>query len=301
MAHGHTCPSSCSECVEFFNPYPSGGFVICFSGCQDEQTSADLGNIENFEIDMANIPGPGGALTCALLRALDKNVNCGFTTYARLLKRMRAFLRYQMIEQRPMLSTNVNFCLNLHVFSTHKFLAVNNFRALQVGVSYSGTSRYLPGTHNDIRRMRAFMVHHGFPEDEFEVLLDDGEHELPTRSAILAAIQDLVRGSQKGDTLFFQYSGHGGEVSGNVTTKQTIVPCDLIEILDTELHKELVDKLPKGVKLLCMFDSCHSASVMNLPYFHRYIDYESKAEGFVDGISAAICGARKRRAPQMGS
>lgn len=286
-----------SECLAFCNPYPSGGFVVCLSGCMDEGTSADVGDITEFEIG-GGVPGAGGAMTCALLHALQQsNEQCGFTTYARLLKRMRAFLQAHNYKQRPVLSTNVNFCVNLHVFNIHKQISVKNFRALQVGVSYVNTPNFLAGTLNDIRRMQAFMVENGFSKENFRVLMDDGRHEQPTRSNIVAAIQDLVGSSQEGDTLFFQYSGHGGEVPGvsTITRKQTIYPCDLQQIPDTELHVMLVDNLPKGVKLICLFDSCHSASVMNLPYFHKYIDYESKVEEIVDGLKAGVLGAIKRQ------
>lgn len=48
---------------------------------------------------------------------------------------------------------------------------------------------------------------HGFQEDNITVLMDDGEHELPTRENILAAYQKLVQEAEPGDAVFCHYSG----------------------------------------------------------------------------------------------
>ena len=38
------------------------------------------------------------------------------------------------------------------------------------------------------------------------------------------------------------------------------------EIIDDQLHDLLVRPLPPGCRLTAIFDSCHSATVMDLPY-----------------------------------
>ena len=53
----------------------------------------------------------------------------------------------------------------------------------------------------------------GFPSDpgSMRLLMDDGVSEAPTRQNILNAVDWLVEGAQSGDSLFFHYSGHGGQ------------------------------------------------------------------------------------------
>lgn len=98
----------------------------------------------------------------------------------------------------------------------------------------------------------------------------------PSRSNMIQAMQWLVRDAQPGDTLFFHYSGHGGqtkdfdgdEVSG---MDDTILPADFSqagEILNDDLHAIMVLPLRRGTRLTAIFDSCHSASSMQLPYVY---------------------------------
>jgi len=44
------------------------------------------------------------------------------------------------------------------------------------------------------------------------VLMDDGEHPLPTKANIEAGFDRLVRYSQPNDVVFISFSGHGGQV-----------------------------------------------------------------------------------------
>ncbi len=47
----------------------------------------------------------------------------------------------------------------------------------------------------------------GFEEGNITVLMDDGEHENPTRENILGAYKKIVEESQPGDVVFCHYSG----------------------------------------------------------------------------------------------
>lgn len=51
------------------------------------------------------------------------------------------------------------------------------------------------------------MAVHGFKEKNITVLMDDGEHELPTKDNILAAYRKVVSESEAGDAIFLHYSG----------------------------------------------------------------------------------------------
>ena len=110
------------------------------------------------------------------------------------------------------------------------------------------------------------------------ILTDDAQDPTgqPTRHNILRAMQWLVDGAEPNDSLFFHYSGHGGstqdkngdEEDGN---DEVIYPIDYKEaghILDDEMHTILVNPLKSGVRLTCIFDSCHSGSALDLPYMY---------------------------------
>lgn len=74
----------------------------------------------------------------------------------------------------------------------------------------------------------------------------------------------LVWQAQPGDSLFFHYSGHGGQkrdLNGDEVDNmdETILPIDHDrggggEILDDEIHAIMVKTLPRGVRLTAVFD-----------------------------------------------
>ena len=48
----------------------------------------------------------------------------------------------------------------------------------------------------------------GFKKENVTILMDDGVHKAPTKSAILSAYKKLVRESKEGDVVFCHYSGN---------------------------------------------------------------------------------------------
>eukprot|EP01006_Ploeotia_vitrea_P031740 TRINITY_DN64043_c0_g1_i2.p1 TRINITY_DN64043_c0_g1~~TRINITY_DN64043_c0_g1_i2.p1 ORF type:complete len:519 (+),score=64.46 TRINITY_DN64043_c0_g1_i2:16-1572(+) len=94
----------------------NGGQVILFSGCKDEQTSADVGNVGLAFSDSGELSpgGAGGACLNAMISQLaQKGPN---QTYAQLLIGMRDKLEQRGFTQIPQLSTALTIPLN-HVFS----------------------------------------------------------------------------------------------------------------------------------------------------------------------------------------
>lgn len=87
----------------------------------------------------------------------------------------------------------------------------------------------------------------------------------------------LVENATEGDSLFFHYSGHGGQQEDTTGVEEdgmdeTIMPVDFQQsgqITDDEIHDMLVKPLPEGVRLTAIFDSCHSQTVMDLPYVYH--------------------------------
>jgi hypothetical protein len=119
----------------------------------------------------------------------------------------------------------------------------------------------------------------GFRSRDIIRLTDDGgdPSNLPTRSNILGAIRWLVSGAHKHDSLFIHYSGHGSQVrdlNGDEVDgyDEVIFPLDYAQagtVIDDELHDNLIKPLPPGCRLTAVFDSCHSGSILDVPYVYH--------------------------------
>lgn len=97
----------------------------------------------------------------------------------------------------------------------------------------------------------------------------------PTKANIMNGLRWLAAGNQSGDSLFFHFSGHGGQKQSVVDKDEddgmdeTIMPVDFHragEIIDDELNAILVRPLQPGVRLTAVFDCCHSGSALDLPF-----------------------------------
>ncbi|KAJ3127743.1 Ca(2+)-dependent cysteine protease [Nowakowskiella sp. JEL0407] len=154
-------------------------------------------------------------------------------------------------------------------------------KAMFVGINYFGTSSKLSGCINDVKNVKAFITrNYGFREDPnlMLTLTDDqqGWQFRPTRANIIAGIRWLVQGARPGDSLFFHFSGHGSQQKDHDGDEddgydETICPLDYQTagmITDDELNQMLVRPLPAGVRLTCVVDSCHSGSVLDLPFMY---------------------------------
>ena len=176
-------------------------------------------------------------------------------------------------------------------------------KALLIGAGYSGDPRAeLAGPTTDVRIVRYVLTNKfGFDESAIRVLTDDPNTAglsrvrllgTPTRAAILAAATDLVAGARRGDTLFFFFAGHGTRVvdtSGDEIDgfDEAIVPIDYATegvIIDDELYDTLVRNLPAGVRLFALFDACHSATALDLPYVFSPVPLTGTAAAVGEGI-----------------
>ncbi|KAJ7852831.1 peptidase C14, caspase domain-containing protein [Mycena olivaceomarginata] len=153
-------------------------------------------------------------------------------------------------------------------------------KALLIGINglSSPTVDYhlLDGPHRDVAEMKSLLTGaYGYQEEDIQVLVDDGiaGHMQPDRRNIMFAIDNLVHDTQRGDKLFFHYSGHTVRVPSRNNTEEDgmdecLVPLDGEDrmIKDNELRAHLVDPLPVGASLVAIFDSCHSASLLDLEH-----------------------------------
>ncbi|KAF7313830.1 Mitochondrial chaperone BCS1 [Mycena chlorophos] len=184
-------------------------------------------------------------------------------------------------------------------------------KALLIGISYNGdesgdSMRPLVGPYADVEAMYQLIVRrYGYQMADITVLRDDGEGVQPTRMNILRAIDELVRDAGKGDRFFFHYCGHTIQTQNNSFSEEDgmdecLVPSDgeLNRIMDNELRRHLVEPLPIGTSLVAVFDSCHSASLLDLEHFRcnrAYVPWISKGKRKSDEMWNAI--VRKHALP----
>eukprot|EP00960_Hanusia_phi_P034794 751289-Hanusia_phi.AAC.2 len=164
-------------------------------------------------------------------------------------------------------------------------------KALLIGINYPGTHNELRGCINDVDNMHNLLRNEGFRREEMVILTDDGRGDgMPTRNEILRACQWLVAGAGQGDVLFFHYSGHGSQQRDESGMEadgynETIVPCDMRQIVDDELWNNLVFPLPSGVRLTAVMDCCHSGTGLDLPFtwkHHRWLEDENPSHSCGD-------------------
>jgi len=150
-------------------------------------------------------------------------------------------------------------------------VGINRYDAVTspTGSQFTTTRRItnLNGAVNDATAMRDVLVSRfGFPQQN-AALLTDGT---ATREAIVAAVNQMLAQSQRGDVVVFFYAGHGSQRRNTLNNSpsrldQTIVTADAnigaFDIRDKELARLFNPFLDKGVELILIFDSCHSGSI----------------------------------------
>ncbi|KIY71509.1 peptidase C14 [Cylindrobasidium torrendii FP15055 ss-10] len=152
-------------------------------------------------------------------------------------------------------------------------------KALCIGINYRGQNGELQGCINDVKNITNFLTNHfNYKRDDIVTLTDDATNprQRPTRDNILQAMQWLVRDAKPNDSLFFHYSGHGGQTKDYDGDEadgydEVIYPLDHEQaghIVDDDMHAVMVAPLPAGCRLTAIFDSCHSGSALDLPYIY---------------------------------
>ncbi|KAJ9620988.1 Ca(2+)-dependent cysteine protease [Taxawa tesnikishii (nom. ined.)] len=152
-------------------------------------------------------------------------------------------------------------------------------KALLIGINYFGQRGQLRGCINDVKNMSTYLNEHfGYKREDMVILTDDQQNPMsqPTKANIFRAMHWLVKDARPNDSLFFHYSGHGGQtkdLDGDEEDgyDEVIYPVDFRQaghIVDDEMHRIMVRPLRPGVRLTAIFDSCHSGSALDLPYIY---------------------------------
>ncbi len=161
-----------------------------------------------------------------------------------------------------------------------------NKAALLIGSNYPNTIYQLYGCVNDINFLKD-KLSNTYGYNKFNIVTDISDVN-PTRDNILSNFKNFLSSSKAGDFLFFGFSGHGSQISDTNGdemdgTDETIVGCDLQNVKDDELKQIITDNLKPNVTLFCVFDSCHSGTVLDLKY--QYLDslnYNSFSENDIN-------------------
>lgn len=152
-------------------------------------------------------------------------------------------------------------------------------RALLIGLNYPlDVAARLNGCCNDVRNMSKFLsASCGFKPGQIDALIDEDIRNAPkvSRDGIVDALYNLCIASWKEDLelAVFHYSGHGSQtrdLGGDEKDglDEGIVPIDYLVkglILDEFLLGIFLKFNPK-TKIICIFDCCHSGSMLDLPY-----------------------------------
>ncbi|CAE6500190.1 unnamed protein product [Rhizoctonia solani] len=152
-------------------------------------------------------------------------------------------------------------------------------KALCIGINYLGRPEELHGCVNDANGIAEFLIlQFGFRRENILKLTDDSTdpHRLPTRANIISAMRWLVEDARPNDSLFFHYSGHGGQVEDLDGDEidgydEVIYPVDFKQsghIVDDMIYDLVVRPLPPGCRLTALIDCSHSGTALDLPYVY---------------------------------
>lgn len=140
-------------------------------------------------------------------------------------------------------------------------------KALLVGINkYKIPGADLNGCVNDVTNVRDVLLKYfGFTTKDIRVVVD----ERATKKNIISRLNWLVDKAKPGDSLLFHFSGHGSQIvdrdGDELKDKMDEIICpydmdwDGNFITDDELNS-IFKKIPKGVNLEVVLDSCHSGT-----------------------------------------
>jgi len=137
-------------------------------------------------------------------------------------------------------------------------------RALLIGINYAKGRRVLRGCANDVATVEKML-------EPFDYTIVKLINEQATYANILAEFTKLLSEAVAGDSLFFQFSGHGNHIVDTHNDEvdgynEYIVTNDSYGITDDSLRKIIMANLKADVQLFALFDSCLNGTIFDLKY-----------------------------------
>lgn len=178
--------------------------------------------------------------------------------------------------------------------------------ALLIGINYKNTGAQLNGCINDALNMRKNLIENfGYVSKNIVVMSEEGPSYLhPTGTNIKNQLLKLIDNTtkNKSNEIFFHYSGHGSSIWDRNSDEddgrdEVIIPVDYIHrgvISDDLLHKYF-QLFPVYTKVFCLFDCCHSGTVLDLKYRYTYnhnFAIENKDDNNINKNICMISGCR---------
>lgn len=156
--------------------------------------------------------------------------------------------------------------------------------ALIIGINYFGTDAQLNGCIKDAMNLKQILIdHYGFLDENITLLIDDNNFIQPTSKNIIMQLYGLIMKSYQKDVeqIWISYSGHGSwikdyskdEIDGK---DEVLVPSDFKTsgIISDDLLYHVLSNLNPKTKCFCIFDCCHSGTIIDLDYIY---DLNSKS------------------------
>lgn len=162
-------------------------------------------------------------------------------------------------------------------------------RALLIGLNYSNVAKEtaLTGCINDVKNMKEFLQELMVDQDFNITVITDEDPNMMDRvswSGLYVNLLDLCikSWSEDLDVAIFHYSGHGrqtaslssgGYINSNANTEndgldEGIVPVDYAKygIIRDDVLNAIFTRFNPKTRILCIFDCCHSGSILDLHY-----------------------------------
>lgn len=149
---------------------------------------------------------------------------------------------------------------------------------LLIGINYEGTNYQLENCVHDIEHvMNQLLMPQLKAKKGQMIFMSDRQHGTdlyPTANNIRKQLDHFIKNLNNTKQGYFHYSGHGSYVrdkSGDEMDKrdEVLVPIDADYsgyLTDDEMFERFIRRLTSDVKLTVTSDSCHSGTVLDLPY-----------------------------------
>ncbi|KAL0953664.1 hypothetical protein HGRIS_004863 [Hohenbuehelia grisea] len=163
-------------------------------------------------------------------------------------------------------------------------------RALLIGINYETKHprkglEPLKVAQDDVKSM-AKLLKEQYGYDDIRMMTDEeGAGDMkPTRANIERELKRFISDPQPGDHYYFHYSGHADQLpcfdgTEDDNLNEFIIPADCegededSYIPDDMLREYLVQPLPPGCSLVAVVDTCHSATMLDLPHIRCNATY----------------------------
>lgn len=172
---------------------------------------------------------------------------------------MRVFLHCFIFIASLFLISHTAICKN-----TALLIGIDQYERLNTDTSnFNRQFNNLEGALNDVNSVASLLVNRfDFESKNIFKICDTAA----SKNVIIQALQNNLNNLSKDDVFFFYYAGHGSRVKNSKASDgtgydQTLVAADGNDIRSKELNVIFNKFQQKGVRLILIFDCCHSTSI----------------------------------------